>query len=346
MFILSSILVYAFTKFVHGEYLSVIEDNVKFDCSRLPVTYCCTTRVRITCEAQCSTTRCDSDFYKRERKLKQPVVAPQTIYKNGLNDGNTVDGIQMKRTGHKSLPQNLSKKRYLPAPTNSDENESLVNMSSSEDDEVTIDEIPFVTETVSSLSSGLEPSYITLEPQTMIITKQISTLSPVQEGLQRKYWELRSFNIIPHVTPALNWLHNRNNNLAESEKEQCGVAPEFSPCISTLQANIQFKQCCHNKLLPPNCQHFCKYDMKKSEVSKTTDAGLCAILHIVPIVQCASNGRDNSKCCRHKQITIKSAPECEIFCRSGQEITKLGLEHLVCQKVMDEIIACHLSGLS
>lgn len=47
---------------------------------------------------------------------------------------------------------------------------------------------------------------------------------------------------------------------------QCGVAPEFSPCISISQANIQFEQCCRNKLLPSSCQHSCRYDVKESEV--------------------------------------------------------------------------------
>ncbi|VBB29450.1 unnamed protein product [Acanthocheilonema viteae] len=242
MFILSSVVLYISTKFVHGEDISMMEESVKFDCSRLPITYCCTTRVRTTCKVQCSTIRCDSGFYKRDKKLKQLVVGPQTIYKNGLNDGDTADlhsGIQMKRTNRKPSPQNLSKKMYLPAPTSSDENESLVNMSSED-----ISVMPSVTATVSSFNCGLEPSCIT-EPQ----------------------------------------------------------------------------------------------------VSTNIDVSVCTILHIIPIVQCASNERDNSECCRYKQITAKSAPQCEIFCRSGQEITRLGLEHLLCRKVMDEIIACHLSGL-
>ncbi|VDK72152.1 unnamed protein product [Litomosoides sigmodontis] len=348
----SSALLYIFIKFVHGEELSMIEGSVKFDCSRLPVAYCCTTRVRTTCKELCSTIRCDLDFYKRDKKLKQLIMRPQTTYKNGLNDGNTEgshSGIQMKQISRKPLLQNLAKKRFLPAPTNSDENESLVNMASSEeDDEGATNAIPFVTGTISSFP---ESSQITLEPQALITMKpQINTIIPVQGSLQRKHWELRSFNIIHNVTPALNWLSNRNitgsnSKLAEVKKEQCGVAPEFSPCVSISQANIQFQQCCRNKLLPQGCQHSCKYDVKESEVSKTAGASLCAILHIVPIIQCASNGRDNSECCRYKQITAKSASQCEIFCRPGQQIARLGLEHLVCRKVMDEIVACHLSGL-
>ncbi|VDO55547.1 unnamed protein product [Onchocerca flexuosa] len=126
---------------------------------------------------------------------------------------------------------------------------------------------------------------------------------------------------------------------------QCGVAPEFSPCIPISQANLQFEQCCRNKLLPPSCLHLCKYDVTQDEISSVFATGFCGILHIVPIVQCASNGFDNSECCRYKQVIAKSAPQCEIFCRSGQEIIGLGLQHLICRKVMNELIACHLSGL-
>ncbi|KAM3728755.1 Serine--tRNA ligase [Dirofilaria immitis] len=69
MFILSSIMLYISIKlFVHGEDLFLmptLDIPVQFDCSRLPITYCCTTRVRATCEKQCSNIRCDSDFYRQ-----------------------------------------------------------------------------------------------------------------------------------------------------------------------------------------------------------------------------------------------------------------------------------------
>ncbi|EJW88041.1 hypothetical protein WUBG_01049 [Wuchereria bancrofti] len=344
MFILSSVMLYISVKFVFGEHLSLMEGTVEFDCSRIPVTYCCTARVRTVCEAQCSSIHCDSDFYRRDKKMKQLIVRPETIYKNGLNDGDTANlsgDSEMKRSSQKSLSRSLPKKRYLPAPTNSKENESLIGMSSSENDKAIEDVVPFVTAAISSSNSNLDSSD-TLDPQSLLTT--------VQEGLQRKLWEIRSFKIIYHVTPALNWLHNRNfigsnSSLEKLDKAECGIAPNFSPCMSISQANIQFEQCCRDKMLPTSCQHSCKYNVKEIEINTIIGAGFCAILHIIPIVQCASNGRDNSECCKYKQVATKSAPQCEIFCRSGQEIARVGLEHLVCRKAMNEIIACHLSGL-
>ncbi|EFO26125.1 hypothetical protein LOAG_02359 [Loa loa] len=278
-----------------------------------------------------------------DKKLKQLVVGPQTVYKNGVNDGDTDlrNGFKMRGTSRKPLSRSLPQKRYLPAPTNSDANESLISMSSNEDDEVTEDVISLVTPKIAP-NFGLEPFDTTLEPQSLFTT--------VQEDLQETNWKIRPFNMVYHVTPTLNWLHSRNfigfnSNLAKLEKTQCGTAPDFSPCISISQANTQFEQCCRNKMLPAGCQHSCKYDVKESEISTIIGASFCAVLHIIPILQCASNGRDNSECCRYKQVATKSASRCEIFCRSGQEIARVGLEHLVCRKVMEEIIACHLSGL-
>uniref|UniRef100_A0A0R3S4E9 DB domain-containing protein n=1 Tax=Elaeophora elaphi TaxID=1147741 RepID=A0A0R3S4E9_9BILA len=345
MFVLSSVVLYISTKFVHGEDLSAIEGSVKFDCSRLPITYCCTTRGRSTCKAQCSAIHCDSDFYKRDNKLKEVLIRPETIYRNGVNDGDTADingGIQM-RTTRKSLPQKLSKRKYLPAPTSSNENESLVNMSESEDEEVTEDVGSSVPETGSTFDSGLESTDNTLKPNTLHITKGPNiTLTSVQEKLQRKFWEIRSFKITRYVTPIS---IGSNSNLAELTNEECGVAPDFLPCLSLSQANSQFEECCRNKSLPTGCQQFCRYDVKESEIRSANGPGVCGISNIKAIVQCASNGRDNSECCRHKQIKVKSASRCEIFCRPGEEITRVGLQHIVCRKVMDEIIACHLSGL-
>ncbi|KAK6112337.1 DB module family protein [Brugia pahangi] len=344
MCILSSAVLYIFVKFVFGEDLSLMEGAFEFDCSRIPATYCCTARVRTVCETRCSNIHCDSDFYRQDKKMKQLIVRPETIYKNGLNDGDTANlrgDSEMERSSQKSLSRNVLKKRYLPAPTNSNENESLIGMSSSEDDKATEDVVPFVTAAISSSNSDLDSSN-TLNPQ--------SLLTGVQEGLQRQHWGIRSFKIIYHVTPSLNWLHNRNfmgsnSSLAKLNKAECGTAPHFSPCMSISQANIQFEQCCRNKMLPTSCQHSCKYNVKESEINKIIGAGFCAILHIIPIAQCASNGRDNSECCKYRQVATKSAPQCEIFCRSGQEIARVGLEHLVCRKAMNEIIACHLSGL-
>ncbi|MCP9257423.1 hypothetical protein DINM_000665 [Dirofilaria immitis] len=305
--------------------MPTLDIPVQFDCSRLPITYCCTTRVRATCEKQCSNIRCDSDFYRQGEKLKQQIIGQQTVYKSSINDGDTGNfrnGAQMRLTSRQPSSRNLHGRKYLPIPTSSNEHESLVDMSGNEDYEARTDIMPSITAPESTSGRDLE------------IFLQLQEKS----SLYGKYWELRSFNVARHVTPSLKWQHNvdSNTDLVKLEKVQCGTAPDFSPCIPISQANHQFEQCCRSKLIPQNCLHMCKYDVTQDEITTVFSKGFCGLLYVVPIVQCASDGRDNSECC--------SAPQCEIFCR-GQEITGLGLQHLVCRKVMDELIACHLSGL-
>ncbi|KAM3728754.1 Ig-like and fibronectin type-III domain-containing protein [Dirofilaria immitis] len=269
-------------------------------------------------------------------KLKQQIIGQQTVYKSSINDGDTGNfrnGAQMRLTSRQPSSRNLHGRKYLPIPTSSNEHESLVDMSAPE----------------STSGRDLEIFFTTSEPEELITTEQsTSTFISVQEksSLYGKYWELRSFNVARHVTPSLKWQHNvdSNTDLVKLEKVQCGTAPDFSPCIPISQANHQFEQCCRSKLIPQNCLHMCKYDVTQDEITTVFSKGFCGLLYVVPIVQCASDGRDNSECCRYKQVIAKSAPQCEIFCR-GQEITGLGLQHLVCRKVMDELIACHLSGL-
>lgn len=42
---------------------------------------------------------------------------------------------------------------------------------------------------------------------------------------------------------------------------------------------------------------------------------------------------------------VFSGPQCEVFCRSGNGLYALGIQHLVCNKVMGELISCHHAGL-
>ncbi|VDK54300.1 unnamed protein product [Anisakis simplex] len=86
---------------------------------------------------------------------------------------------------------------------------------------------------------------------------------------------------------------------------QCGTAPDFIPCVSTPEANARMLQCCQAKLLPIGCQNLCKYDVTQAEIKQALDQAQCSILHVAPIVECASGGQDNIDCCRYKQVAIK-----------------------------------------
>uniref|UniRef100_A0A0N5ANR3 DB domain-containing protein n=1 Tax=Syphacia muris TaxID=451379 RepID=A0A0N5ANR3_9BILA len=126
----------------------------------------------------------------------------------------------------------------------------------------------------------------------------------------------------------------------------CGTAPDFTPCIPIQEANKRLVSCCQSKNLPSGCTNLCRYDVSQKQIRNALDAGLCGILHVVPILQCASGGHDNTSCCRQKNIAKKSGPQCEIFCRSGDGITGLGLQHLVCNSVLNDLLTCHHAGLT
>ncbi|VDM99373.1 unnamed protein product, partial [Thelazia callipaeda] len=124
----------------------------------------------------------------------------------------------------------------------------------------------------------------------------------------------------------------------------CGVAPDFLPCVTLSEANSIFSQCCLNKL-PIGCQQLCKYDVTKNEIKEAIVKGLCRITYVVSILACASDGHDNSECCKYKAIAAKSGPQCEAFCRPEIEIKELGMQHLVCQRIFSDLVNCHMSGL-
>uniref|UniRef100_A0A914ZDH1 Domain of unknown function DB domain-containing protein n=2 Tax=Parascaris univalens TaxID=6257 RepID=A0A914ZDH1_PARUN len=126
---------------------------------------------------------------------------------------------------------------------------------------------------------------------------------------------------------------------------KCGIAPEFLPCVPTSIANANMVECCRAKLLPVGCQNLCRYDVTQNEIKAALDASQCGILHVAPIVECASGGHDNIDCCRYKQVAQKSGPQCEVFCRAGDGIKGLGLQHLICNTVMNDLIMCHHAGL-
>lgn len=98
---------------------------------------------------------------------------------------------------------------------------------------------------------------------------------------------------------------------------QCGVAPDFFPCVGHAQASEALLRCCQAKNLPPGCQRLCRYDITQQEVflklfdpnlekvKAAMDAGQCGILSVAPYLECAAQGRDNRECCRYRGIMQK-----------------------------------------
>ncbi|GMS96475.1 hypothetical protein PENTCL1PPCAC_18650, partial [Pristionchus entomophagus] len=125
---------------------------------------------------------------------------------------------------------------------------------------------------------------------------------------------------------------------------QCGVAPDFVPCLSAAQASKSLLRCCQAKGLPPGCQDLCRYDITQAEVKAAMDAGRCGLLSVQPYLECASQGKDNTECCNYRGIAQKSGPQCVDLCRP-HPLHPLGLQHIVCGAVIKDLLQCHHSGV-
>ncbi|EFP08333.1 hypothetical protein CRE_10715 [Caenorhabditis remanei] len=78
---------------------------------------------------------------------------------------------------------------------------------------------------------------------------------------------------------------------------QCGVAPDFTPCVSNEITIKSLLECCKRKNLPAGCQQLCRYDITQAEIRAAMDRGQCGIFNVAPFLECASQGKDNSECC-------------------------------------------------
>ncbi|EFO91187.1 hypothetical protein CRE_09929 [Caenorhabditis remanei] len=126
---------------------------------------------------------------------------------------------------------------------------------------------------------------------------------------------------------------------------QCGVAPDFTPCVSNEIASKSLLECCKRKNLPAGCQQLCRYDITQADIRAAIDRGQCGIFNVAPFLECASQGKDNSECCRYRGIVQKTGPQCEQFCRPTQGLSALGVQHIVCGNAVGDMLHCHHSGV-
>uniref|UniRef100_A0AAF5D395 DB domain-containing protein n=2 Tax=Strongyloides stercoralis TaxID=6248 RepID=A0AAF5D395_STRER len=140
---------------------------------------------------------------------------------------------------------------------------------------------------------------------------------------------------------------NSNNKLIRGIN--CGMEPDWKPCISMLEANNRLSNCCKSKNMPPGCQELCRYDVTQEEVKQALNLGKCSLLNVAPFLECAADKKDNINCCRSKNIAGKSGPQCEVFCTANKPGPNpygiLGIQHITCGQTMYDLLKCHLSGL-
>uniref|UniRef100_A0A0N4ZI34 DB domain-containing protein n=1 Tax=Parastrongyloides trichosuri TaxID=131310 RepID=A0A0N4ZI34_PARTI len=129
----------------------------------------------------------------------------------------------------------------------------------------------------------------------------------------------------------------------------CGMAPDWLPCISMPEANQRLSSCCRSKNMPPGCQELCHYDVTQEEVKDALNKGKCSLFNVIPFLECAAERKNNINCCKSKNVSVKSGPQCEVFCDASSNKPNpygiLGIQHVVCGQTMYDLLQCHLSGL-
>ncbi|CEF69668.1 Domain of unknown function DB domain-containing protein [Strongyloides ratti] len=143
--------------------------------------------------------------------------------------------------------------------------------------------------------------------------------------------------------------HKSSNNDKLIRGINCGMEPDWKPCITISEANTRLSNCCKLKNMPSGCQELCRYDITQEEVKQALNLGKCSLLNVAPFLECAAEKKDNINCCRSKNISGKSGPQCEVFCTANKPGPNpygiLGIQHISCGQTMYDLLQCHLSGL-
>ncbi|CAO4382819.1 unnamed protein product [Caenorhabditis nigoni] len=134
---------------------------------------------------------------------------------------------------------------------------------------------------------------------------------------------------------------------------KCGAAEvNYQPCTSKGIANKLFLACCQ-LYVPEECHHMCVYETDQSvtrnmltNMRKDTQ---CRIKHLSSILYCASQNRDNRKCCLDLDL---NAPQLQVGSRclrmcdpSGTSIDRITKEDVTCLYNWNVIMYCHHAGI-
>ncbi|CAD6189091.1 unnamed protein product [Caenorhabditis auriculariae] len=134
---------------------------------------------------------------------------------------------------------------------------------------------------------------------------------------------------------------------------KCGTAEvNYQPCTSKSIANKLFLSCCQ-LYVPDSCHHMCVYEtdqmVTRNMLINLTKDGQCSIKHLSSILYCASQNRDNRKCCLDLDL---NAPQLQVGSRclrmcdpSGTSIDRITKEDVTCLYNWNVIMYCHHAGI-
>uniref|UniRef100_A0A915HVU7 Domain of unknown function DB domain-containing protein n=1 Tax=Romanomermis culicivorax TaxID=13658 RepID=A0A915HVU7_ROMCU len=117
--------------------------------------------------------------------------------------------------------------------------------------------------------------------------------------------------------------------------------------------NRKFRQCCLEKNMPDGCLEFCSANLteatiqqKKNHLKKIN--AQCPVENTGKIISCASNGKDNTRCCKKRKLLTGRYRHCRPFCHptAYDWPTKLlgYLKYSHCRYIAVELRQCHVDN--
>ncbi|KAK6760456.1 hypothetical protein RB195_021792 [Necator americanus] len=134
---------------------------------------------------------------------------------------------------------------------------------------------------------------------------------------------------------------------------KCGtVERNYQPCTSKLIANKLFKACC-DLYVPEECHFMCTYEIDQSKTRsmllQLVKQKKCSMRYLSSILYCASQNRDNRRCCEDLDLNatqLQVGSRCLRMCDpSGTAIERLTKEDVTCLYNWNVIMYCHHAGI-
>ncbi|VBB29892.1 unnamed protein product [Acanthocheilonema viteae] len=133
----------------------------------------------------------------------------------------------------------------------------------------------------------------------------------------------------------------------------CGTAElGYKPCTSRGVADKLFQSCC-NIYVPKECRSLCVYETNQNATRELLISILrerkCSLEYLSSILYCASQNRDNRKCCTHLNLNdpqLQVGSRCLRMCDpTGTAIEQITMEDATCMYNWNVIMYCHHSGI-
>uniref|UniRef100_A0AC35U361 DB domain-containing protein n=1 Tax=Rhabditophanes sp. KR3021 TaxID=114890 RepID=A0AC35U361_9BILA len=145
----------------------------------------------------------------------------------------------------------------------------------------------------------------------------------------------------------------RRKEVKNVVEAKCGTAEtNWKPCIPKNVVNRLFRSCCH-QFVPKECHQLCTYDTDHISARRTlidiVKQHKCSLKYMSSILYCASQNRDNRKCCMDLGLnspSLQVGSQCLKMCDlSNGDMKTLSLNDVTCLYNWNVLMYCHHSGI-